>query len=155
MADADASFVSHCVELLAALGQPRSRRMFGGHGIYVDDVFVALIIGEQLYLKADVAARGDFEQAGCSPFEYTTRDGRHAALGYWSAPDEAMESPAAMLPWARLALASALRAAANSRAAPRRSSSATSRRRGNAATALKSAVAPTKTASSKLRAGKP
>jgi DNA transformation protein len=132
MADADASFVSHCLELLTALGRPRSRRMFGGHGIYVDEVFVALIIGEQLYLKADIAARGAFEQAGCSPFEYTTRGGRKAALGYWSAPDEAMESPAAMLPWARLALASALRAAASSRAAPKRSSTAAARKAGAA-----------------------
>ena len=31
----------------------RSRRMFGGHGLYVDDLFVGLIAFERLYLKVD------------------------------------------------------------------------------------------------------
>ena len=30
----------HCLELLAPLGRVRSRRMFGGHGLYVDDLFI-------------------------------------------------------------------------------------------------------------------
>ena len=30
-------------------------------------------------------------------------------MGYWTAPDAALDSPAAMLPWARAALACALR----------------------------------------------
>ena len=113
-------FVDHCSELLSALGQPRARRMFGGHGLYVDGQFVALIINEVLYLKADAAARPAFEAAGCQPFGYTTPTGQRAVMAYWSAPDEAMESPAQMLPWARLAMASALRAAAAKRPAPAR-----------------------------------
>jgi len=110
-------FVAHCLELLAPLGAPRARRMFGGHGLYVDALFVALIVGDQLYLKADEAARPAFEAAGCQPFSYTAAGGRRAVMAYWSAPDEAMESPAGMQPWARLALASALRAAATRRSA--------------------------------------
>ena len=113
-------FVDHCSELLSALGQPRARRMFGGHGLYVDAQFVALIISEVLYLKADAIARPAFEAAGCQPFGYATKTGERAVLAYWSAPDEAMESPAQMLPWARLAMASALRAAAAKRPATAR-----------------------------------
>ena len=108
---ADNGFAAHCLELLTPLGQPRARRMFGGHGLYVDDCFVALIINEVLYLKADETARPAFATAGCQPFCYTTTSGQRAVMAYWSAPDEAMESPVAMLPWARLAMASALRAA--------------------------------------------
>jgi len=106
-----AEFVAHCLDLLSPLGRTRARRMFGGHGIYLDELFVALIIEERLYLKADILARPAFEQAGSEPFDYATRDGRRAVLAYWSAPDDAMESPALMQPWARLAMASALRAA--------------------------------------------
>ena len=103
-------FVDHCTELLAPLGAARARRMFGGHGLYVDDRFVAIISGQRLYLKTDDATRADFEAAGCAPFEYRAKDGRRQVLSYRSAPEDAMDSPAAMLPWARLALAAALRA---------------------------------------------
>ena len=44
-------FAVHCLALLSALGLPRARRMFGGHGLYVDGQFVALILNERLHLK--------------------------------------------------------------------------------------------------------
>jgi len=109
-------FVSHCVELLAPLGAARARRMFGGHGLYIDDVFVALIADERLYLKTDEHSRAAFERAGCEPFAYSRRDCGAVTLGYWSAPEEALDSPGAMAPWARLSLAAALRARAAQRA---------------------------------------
>lgn len=115
----DAGFVDHCIELLSSLGATRARRMFGGHGLYVDERFIALIAEQRLYLKADEHTREAFASAGCSPFEYPTKDGRRQVTSYWSAPDEAMDSPALMLPWVQLALAAALRApAAKRRPAP-------------------------------------
>ena len=104
-------FVSHCLELLAPLGAVRSRRMFGGWGLYLDDLFVALIAGDRLYLKADAASRPRFEAAGCEPFVYSAKE-KAVSLGYWSAPAEALESPPLMAPWARLSLQSALAARA-------------------------------------------
>lgn len=102
-------FVAHCIELLSPLGPARSRRMFGGHGFYVDDVFVALIFGERLYLKADAQTRPRFEAADCEPFVYDGA-GKQVTISYWTAPDDAMESPLLMRPWARLAMEAALRA---------------------------------------------
>ena len=124
---ADHGLVSHCLELLSSLGPTRARRMFGGHGLYAGEHFVALILNEVLYLKADETARPAFAAAGCQPFSTRTRDGRRALLAYWSAPDEALESSAAMQPWARLAMASALRAAAAKRPATPRKPAATVR----------------------------
>ena len=43
MATAPNEFVAHCLELLGSVGSARSRRMFGGHGFYVDDLFIAKI----------------------------------------------------------------------------------------------------------------
>jgi DNA transformation protein len=106
---AEPEFVSHCRELLAPLGAVRVRRMFGGWGLYVDELFVALIAFDRLYLKADATTRQRFEAAGCQPFVYNAR-GKSVSLGYWTAPDEALESPALMTPWARLALLAALAA---------------------------------------------
>jgi DNA transformation protein len=106
------ALLDHCLELLSAVGRPRSRRMFGGHGLYVDDLFVALIAFDRLYLKADDETRARFEGAGCQPFRYAKKGGETTVLGYWTAPEKAMDSPAAMAPWARMAMAAALRAAA-------------------------------------------
>jgi DNA transformation protein len=83
--------------------------MFGGWGLYVDEVFVAIAAGETLYLKADEQTRAQFEAAGCTRFAYIAR-GREHALGYWTVPPEAMDSPRLMQPWVRLALEAALRA---------------------------------------------
>jgi DNA transformation protein and related proteins len=111
MAAAPNEFVAHCTELLSPLGAVRCLRMFGGHGLYVDEIFVAVVAFERLYLKVDAQTRPAFEATGSTPFVYD-RQRQAVALGYFSAPEEAMESPPAMQPWARLALAAALRARA-------------------------------------------
>jgi DNA transformation protein len=108
----DAGFVSHCLELIAPLGRTSSKRMFSGHALYIDGLCMALIIRDTLYLKVDDTSRPLAERAGCKPFTYETRKGERAALGYYTAPEESMESPAEMLPWARRALAAAVAARA-------------------------------------------
>ena len=114
---ASPEFVAHCTELLAPLGAVRVRRMFGGHGFYIDDLVAALTFGERLFLKTDAQTRPLFEAAGCEPFVYDSA-GKSVSVGYFSAPEDAMESPPLMLPWARHALSAALRArAAKPRAA--------------------------------------
>lgn len=115
---ADTEFVAHCRELLAPLGAVRSRRMFGGHGFYVDDLFVALIAFGRLYLKVDERSRARFEAAGCEPFVYDGK-GKPVTMSYFTAPEEAIESPALMQPWARLALDAAVRARAAKKAPAR------------------------------------
>lgn len=110
MAAKDA-FASYCAELLSALGPVRVRRMFGGHGLYIDDLFVAIVTGETLYLKADADTQALFEAQGCRPFVYSAK-GKEVSLKYWTAPTDAMDSPALMRPWAALAMQAALRARA-------------------------------------------
>ena len=120
-------FVSWCRELLSPLGAVRSRRMFGGHGLYVDDIFLALIADGRLYLKVDDHSRPRFEAAGSRPFEFRRADGQGAAMSYFEAPEEAMDSPAQMQDWARLAMASALRARTSKGPAKARARSAAPR----------------------------
>ena len=116
-------FVEHCCELLAGMGAVRAKRMFGGHGLYADEIFLALVTGETLYLKADATTCSAFEAAGCRPFTFETR-GKQVATSYWSAPESALESADQMQPWARLALEAALRARAEKPASPRRKTAA-------------------------------
>lgn len=109
-------FVDYVMELLGPFGTVVSRRMFGGHGVYLDGLMFAIISEDTLYLKADEMNRIEFEQAGCEIFGYA-RKGRRATLGFFRAPEDAMESPELMLPWARTAYAAALRANAKKQVA--------------------------------------
>lgn len=110
-------FADYCCELLASAGPCTPKKMFGGWGISTGGLTIAIIAdlgaGDTLWLKADDASRSQREAAGCDRFTYTsTKDGVPVTRGmnYYSAPDEAMESPDAMAPWARLALECALKA---------------------------------------------
>lgn len=105
------------MELLAAAGEVRAKRMFGAHGLYVNDLFVAIVARDTLYLKADEASRRQFEAAGGRRFEYA-RQGKQQGTGFWTPPPDAMDSPALMRPWAQLALDAALRARSGGRARP-------------------------------------
>ncbi len=112
---AAAALADYCCELLATLGPCLPRRMFGGHGISTDGLNVAIVVdlgqGELLWLKANADTRPRFEAAGCQRFTYLAK-GQPRSLDYYSAPEDAMESPAAMAPWARLAMQAALAARA-------------------------------------------
>ena len=156
----DAGFVSHCLELLAPLGRTSSRRMFGGHALYIDGLCMALIIQDTLYLKVDDTSRPLLERHGCKPFTYDTKTGERHALGYYTAPEEAMESPAEMTPWARRALAAAV--AARAKAPAKKKSAAAKKAVAKTAAVKKTAAkkasakvaAPAKTAAARKPAAK-
>ena len=144
-----AEFAAHCVELLSPLGPARSKRMFGGHGFYVDDVFVGIATGDRLYLKVDEDSRARFEAAGCEPFEYEAKNGRRAVLGFWwSAPEDALESPMLMLPWARMAMEASLKAR-NAKAPKRPAAKKTTARKAPAPAAATKNVTTRKSVSAK------
>lgn len=93
----------------AGLGAVTARRMFGGHGLYCDGLFIAIITGEQLYLKADPQTQPAFEARGLQRFTYSAR-GRTVQLMYYEAPAEVFDETSAMRSWCRLALEAAVRA---------------------------------------------
>lgn len=110
MAARDEDIAWYC-ELLAPAGRIGVRRMFGGTGLYADGLMFALEAFGGLYLKVDAETRGRFEAAGCRPFVYEGM-AKPVEMSYWNAPDDAMDSPEAMRPWAMLALQAAQRGAA-------------------------------------------
>lgn len=112
MAAQPSEFALYCCELLATAGFCVARRMFGGYGISTEGLTLAILAdlgsGEKLWLKADETNRTLFEEAACERFSYLVK-GQAKSMNYYSAPEEAMESPQSMAPWARLALQAALR----------------------------------------------
>ncbi len=125
-------FAAHCVELLAPVGAARAKRLFGGHGIYVDELMIALIADETLYFKTDAQTLPHWQAAGGRPFVYESRragqERKVTAMSYWTPPDEALDSPALLAPWGRLALEAALRARAARAARPRQAAGAAATR---------------------------
>ncbi len=113
MATISSGFADYCCELLSSLGPCKAKRMFGGWGISVDGLNVAILAnlgsGDTLWLKANEDSRARFEAAGCQRFTYTAK-GQERSANYYSAPADAMESPPLMQDWARLAMEAALAA---------------------------------------------
>jgi DNA transformation protein and related proteins len=118
MMSTDKHFADYCCELLASAGPCVPKRMFGGYGISADGLTLAIIAdvggGEKLWLKGDAATRGRYEAAGCVIFTYAMK-GTPRSMNYFTAPEDAMDSPDAMRPWAALALECAVRAQAAKR----------------------------------------
>ncbi len=107
MARAD-PFVEDVLGLLLPLGPVAARRMFGGWGLFLDDVMFALIAGGRLYFKADAWSEARFAAEGSQPFTYQRR-GKVVALSYWEAPQGSRASHEALLPWGRLGVEAARR----------------------------------------------
>ncbi len=108
---ADREFADHALELLAPLGPVRARAMFGGFGIYHEDVMFGLVAYDQLYLKVDDETKERFREVGGEPFSYDGK-GKPIEMSYWTPPEDAQDDPSALLPWAELALEAARRAKA-------------------------------------------
>jgi DNA transformation protein len=104
----DEGFLEWLAELLEPLGRVTLRRMFGGHGVYVDGVFMAIVADGRPYFKADAETEADFVAAGCTPFLFESR-GKSVPSSYWSVPESALDSADDMRPWARRAIAAAFR----------------------------------------------
>jgi DNA transformation protein len=102
-------FVDYLHEVFASFGPIRARRMFGGYGIYHNDIMFALVADDVLYLKADAETVADFERLGLDVFEYA-RNGKPVALSYHLAPEVIFDDPDQAVRWANRAYSAAVRA---------------------------------------------
>lgn len=108
----------HLIELLAPLGVPEAKRMFGVRGVYLDGLMVALVADGQVYVKADAQTLPEFEAAGSLPFAFRSKQ-RTITSSYWSVPGEALDSSQSLEPWITRALQAARRKAAEPPRMPR------------------------------------
>jgi DNA transformation protein len=113
MAASANEFAHYCCDLPSSVGPCVAKRMFGGYGISTEGLTLAILAdlgeGETLWLKASDEPQATFEAAGCKRFVYLAK-AKPMSMNYYTAPDEAIESPQLMAPWARLALEAALKA---------------------------------------------
>ncbi|MEM7432521.1 MAG: TfoX/Sxy family protein [Pseudomonadota bacterium] len=101
-------FVDYLGEVFQQFGAIRARRMFGGYGVYHDDLMFGLVADDVLYLKADDQSAGLFTEKGLMPFEYV-KNGKPMKMSYYTAPEEIFDDPDVAEAWARHAYDAALR----------------------------------------------
>jgi DNA transformation protein len=90
-------------QLSRAIPGIRSRSMFGGVGIYSGQLFFALIADDVLYFKVDESTRPDFEARGMGPFRPFGDEG--GTMKYYQLPEDVLEDPEELRPWAEKAVA--------------------------------------------------
>jgi DNA transformation protein len=106
-------------EIFREAGEIRIRKMFGGQGIYRDDLMFALEAGGELYLKVDADTIDRFRALGSRVLTYSGRDGKPMTMSYWLMPESALEDPEEAAGLAHLAFAAALRGKAKKTRAAR------------------------------------
>lgn len=97
-------------DVFRALGPVHIRKMFGGQGVYRDEVMFALEARGELYLKTDSETVDVFRSLESRPFTYTARDGTNTIMSYWLMPEAALEDEDEARRFGMLALEAARRA---------------------------------------------
>jgi DNA transformation protein len=94
-------------EVFEEFGHIHARRMFGGYGIYHNDIMFGLVADDSLYLKVNESTRTSFISRGLGPFEYN-KNGKTIKMSYYLAPEEVFEDKQEAARWAFLAYGVAL-----------------------------------------------
>jgi DNA transformation protein and related proteins len=103
------SYRTFVLEQLGRCGvRVRGRSMFGGVGLYADELFFALLADDTLYFKVDDTNRPDFEARGLEPFRPYGEHGE--IMGYFRVAEDLLEDPDELRVWADKAVAVARRA---------------------------------------------
>jgi DNA transformation protein and related proteins len=120
-------YLAYVLEQLADLAGLRSRRMFGGVGLYCEEIFFAIISDDTLYLRVDETSRAEFTSRGMQAFRpYADRP--QLSMSYFATPAEVLEDATQLLSWSRRAVRAAGTAASAVRG-PRRAPGRKSQRR--------------------------
>jgi DNA transformation protein len=98
---------AYILEQLSALPGVHSKRMFGGVGLYCEELFFALIDDDTLYLKVDDTNREAFVARDMQPFR-PYRDKPEFSMSYYEVPAEAIEDSAELVAWAKRSIAVAI-----------------------------------------------
>jgi DNA transformation protein len=103
------AFVTALDDVFREFGPIQAKRMFGGYGIYRDDLLFALVADDVLYLKTDEAMAAELARRDLKPFAYR-KQGKRMQIAYYTAPAEIFDDPDEAKRWAKRAYAVALRA---------------------------------------------
>jgi DNA transformation protein and related proteins len=108
----DSGLVTHLLELLEPMRGVRGKKMFGGYGIFRDDLMFGLVAEDTLYFKVDATTIDAYIERGLEPFVYIAPGDKKMTMSYYQVPEEALDNSEEMMLWAEQAFQVALRAQA-------------------------------------------
>lgn len=101
-------YIIYILEAVEGMGATRARKMFGGWGIFCNDLMFGLVADGILYLKVDKKNQHTFEELSLEPFGYK-KNGKKFTMSYFQTPDTAMENPKELLEWSQRSYQAAVR----------------------------------------------
>ncbi len=108
MNNANLDFADEVTERLRrVVAKLRSRRMFGGVGLYSGEQFFGIVAYERLWFKVDDGNRGDYESHGMQPFQ--PFEDRPTVMSYWEVPPNVFGDLDELQVWAARSIAAAKR----------------------------------------------
>jgi DNA transformation protein len=100
-------FLAYILEQLESLGRLRSRRMFGGVGLYSGELFFGLIDDDTVFFKSDATNAADYTARNMPRFmPFPARP--EAVMAYYQVPADIIEDAESLVAWARKSVAVAL-----------------------------------------------
>jgi len=95
------SFVTFVRDQLGTLGAIDARPMFGGFGLYLDNVFFGIVHDDRLYFKTDSHSAADYIAQGMEPFQPNPRQ---TLKNYYEVPGDVLEDAGELVLWVGTAL---------------------------------------------------
>lgn len=99
----DKPILKNSMRLFESLGRVKSRSMFGGFGIFVDDTMFALVVQDKLHIRADDHCAEIYRSKGLEPYIYKKR-GFPVITKYFALPEDYWDNPNDILQEAKQAL---------------------------------------------------
>jgi len=110
-----AQYLDYVLEQLAGLEGVRTRRMFGGVGLYCGELFFGLIDDDTLFFKTNESNQAEYVTRNMPRF-MPPSDRPLGPMGYHQVPADIIEDAEALVTWARKSVAVALASQARKRA---------------------------------------
>jgi DNA transformation protein len=102
----DKPILKDSMKLFEGLGMIKSRSMFGGFGLFADETMFALVVNNQLHIRADQQTSSNFETQGLKPYVYKKR-GFPVVTKYYAISNDLWESHERLIEVAKQSLAQA------------------------------------------------
>jgi DNA transformation protein and related proteins len=98
----DDSFKDFVLDQLRGLNDIKARAMFGGFGLYQEEIFFGIVHKGSLYFKVDDSSVGEYRQRKMKPFRPNPKQ---TLKSYYQVPAEILEDADELARWARDAVA--------------------------------------------------
>ena len=95
------SFKDFILDQLDGIGDLNCRPMFGGHGLYLNDTFFAILYKNRLYFKTDSTTVTFYIKKGMEPFQPNPKQ---TLKSYYEVPVEIIEDADELIIWAQRAV---------------------------------------------------